>query len=192
MTRHRIALSSAYCIRANVVSVAYMVVNRKWKMAWSVFRFFPKTSVGFSRFEPNKAKNETEQFSVGFSVGSSRRFLVKPNEMVSVWKGSISLGWHDVRYDRICVSVACVCFHVKPFFLPVDIQQNQCLCRFFNTKEIQVLWSQTYATEILNAATYPVSTALGNAMPCDHTWYNRNDIHILWNRKTKGDNEGEK
>ena len=103
-------------------------------MAWSVFRFFPKTSVGFSRFEPNKAKNETEQFSVGFSVGSSRRFLVKPNEMVSVWKGSISLGWHDVRYDRICVSVACVCFHVKPFFLPVDIQQNQCLCRFFNTR----------------------------------------------------------
>ena len=40
---------------------------------------------------------------------------------------------------------------ITPFFLPVDIQHNRCECRFFNpiNKEIQVMWSQSYATEIL-------------------------------------------
>ena len=35
----------------------------------------------------------------------------------------------------------------KPFFLRVDIQHNQCPCRFFrffHSREIQVLWSQKY------------------------------------------------
>ena len=34
----------------------------------------------------------------------------------------------------VCSSfLECVCvLHIKPFFLPVDIQHNQCPCRFFN------------------------------------------------------------
>ena len=41
---------------------------------------------------------------------------------------------------------------LKPFFLPVDTQHNQCPCRFFNPRELrtsrlQVLLSQNYATE---------------------------------------------
>ena len=43
----------------------------------------------------------------------------------------------------------CVFFILKPFFLPVGIQHNQCPCRFFNPTEIQVTWSQTYAREIV-------------------------------------------
>ena len=33
-------------------------------------------------------------------------------------------------YTSVCV------LHIKPFFLPVDIQYDQCWCRFFNTKDI--------------------------------------------------------
>ncbi|MEP2595777.1 MAG: hypothetical protein ABJI92_18985, partial [Kangiellaceae bacterium] len=40
--------------------------------------------------------------------------------------------------------------HLKPSFLPVDIQHNQCPCRFFNPREIQVNWSQNYTIEILH------------------------------------------
>ena len=50
----------------------------------------------------------------------------------------------------LCVCVFCDVLHIKPFFLPVDIQHNQCPCRLFNPRaEIQVMWSQNYATEIL-------------------------------------------
>ena len=31
----------------------------------------------------------------------------------------------DVFYAQVCV------FHIKPFFLPVDMQHNQCPCGFF-------------------------------------------------------------
>ena len=45
----------------------------------------------------------------------------------------------------------CVCvLYIKPPFLPVDIQHNQCPCRFYNPGELQVLCSQNYATEILH------------------------------------------
>ena len=46
------------------------------------------------------------------------------------------------------VRIVCV-LRIKPFLLPVGIQYNQCPCRFFNPREIQVMWSQNYATEIL-------------------------------------------
>ena len=37
--------------------------------------------------------------------------------------------------------------HSKLFFLPVDVQHNQCPRRFFNPRrDTQVLWSQSYAT----------------------------------------------
>ena len=54
-------------------------------------------------------------------------------------------------------------------------------------REIQVLWSQNYATEILR--TLPrmqwAQQSVDDAMTCHHTGYDRHDIHILWNRETK-------
>ena len=40
------------------------------------------------------------------------------------------------RY-RMELDIVCVFFiHIEPFFLPVDIQHNQCPCRLFNPTEI--------------------------------------------------------
>ena len=49
----------------------------------------------------------------------------------------------SLNHLRLCV------LHNKPFFLPVDIQRTQCLCRFF-LLEIQALWSQNHDTGILH------------------------------------------
>ena len=38
---------------------------------------------------------------------------------------------------------------------------------------------------------YAVSTAAGNAMPCHHTGYDSHDIHIIWIRETKANNQRE-
>ena len=40
-----------------------------------------------------------------------------------------STGFHAIQLS-VCVCV----FFIKPFFLPVDIQHNQCPCRFFNPR----------------------------------------------------------
>ena len=55
------------------------------------------------------------------------------------------------------------------------------------------MWSQIYATEILRSHVpgYVVSRAVGNAMPSHHTRYDIHDIHILWNRETRGYNQRE-
>ena len=45
--------------------------------------------------------------------------------------------------------------HIKPFFLPVDAQSNQCPRRSFNPEEVQALWSQNYATETLHFIATP-------------------------------------
>ena len=47
----------------------------------------------------------------------------------------------------------CVCvLHIKPVFLPVDIQHTQCPCRFFLLQRYkQALWSQSHDTEILHS-----------------------------------------
>ena len=60
-------------------------------------------------------------------------------------------------------------------------------------EEIQVLWSQSYAIEILRCHVpgYAVSTAVSNVMPCHHSRYDRHDIHIICNRETKGNNQRE-
>ena len=79
---------------------------------------------------------------------------------------------------RVC---SCV-FYIKPFFLPVDIQHNQCPSRFCNFREVQVVWSQNYAMEILHC--YPASR-VDNPMPCYHTGYDMDDIHILWKRENE-------
>ena len=56
----------------------------------------------------------------------------------------------------------CVCvLHIKPLFIPVDIQHTTSVRADFSIlEEIQVLWSQSYATEILYVATCAVSTAV--------------------------------
>ena len=71
--------------------------------------------------------------------------------------------------------------HIKPFFLPIGIQHNQCPCRFFNPGEMQAPWSQNYATQRYLVVTYAVSE-VNNAMPAMSShWirYDSHDIHIL-------------
>ena len=49
-------------------------------------------------------------------------------------------------------------------------------------EEMQVPWSQSYATEILRCHVcnkHCRPWAVGNAMPCHHTGYDRHDTHIL-------------
>ena len=61
---------------------------------------------------------------------------------------------HLRNFRIFCLSAlfASVCvLHTKPFGLPVDIQHNnQCPCLFFSPREMQVMWPQNYATEILH------------------------------------------
>ena len=75
--------------------------------------------------------------------------------------------------------------HIKPVFLPVDIQHKQCPCRFFNpvNREIpvQVMWPLNYATEILHC--YAVNR-VDNAMPCHQTGSARH-THSMKERKEK-------
>ena len=75
--------------------------------------------------------------------GLSRRLLKPPTSWeVKVMIKSTIKSW-----------VICVCvLHIKPFFLPIDIEHNQCPCRLFNPRRdisYVVTWSQSYATEIL-------------------------------------------
>ena len=72
---------------------------------------------------------------------------------------------------RVCV------LHIKSLFLPVDIQRNQCPCRFFYPGEIQTLWSRNNATEVIHC--YAVSP-VDNANATLHTGYDRYDMHIIW------------
>ena len=67
-------------------------------------------------------------------------------------------------------------FTIIRFFLPVDIQHNQCPSRFFNpiNREVQTLWSQNYDTEILHCCAV---LRVDNAMPCHRTGYDRHGIH---------------
>ena len=55
---------------------------------------------------------------------------------------------------------------LKPLFLPVDVQHNQCSCRFFNPREIQALWSQNYATEILHIDAWCAVSRVDSAALC--------------------------
>ena len=60
-------------------------------------------------------------------------------------------GWMDGWMDGWIGESVCV-LYIKPFFPPVDIQHNQCPCRFFPLliRDIQALWSQNHDTEILH------------------------------------------
>ena len=59
-------------------------------------------------------------------------------------------------------------------------------------EEIQVLWSQSYATEILRCHVCSKScSAVENAMPCHDTRYDRHDIDNLWTRETERNNRRE-
>ena len=111
---------------------------------------------------------------------------------------SHSLFWtaqsqHDIRTHALCVGV-----YIKPFLLPVDIQHNQCPCGFFNPRrDTSYVVSKLRHRDTTLPCTrcqvwgtwYAISTAVGNAIPCHNTRYDRHDIHILWNRGTKGNHQ---
>ena len=69
-----------------------------------------------------------------------RIWLVCPQNVTAVLKEPVFFSRiyfnHDVEAgQRPVVCNRCVCvLHIKPFFLPVDIQHNQCPCRFSNPR----------------------------------------------------------
>ena len=60
----------------------------------------------------------------------------------------LNMGGSPCHESYICVCV----LHIKPFFLPVDVQHTQCAWRFFLLEryQVQALWSQNHDTEILH------------------------------------------
>ena len=56
----------------------------------------------------------------------------------------------------------CACFHIKPLFVPVDIQHTQCPCRFFLLERYKLCGHKT-TTEILHCTTV---RRVDNAMTC--------------------------
>ena len=85
-----------------------------------------------------------------------------PRYFLSYWSLSCGHGLHCI----VCV------LHVKPFFLPVDIQYTQCPCRFFNpinrrdTSSVVTKLRHRYYVGTYQVPWYAVSTAVGSAMPC--------------------------
>ena len=79
----------------------------------------------------------------------------------------------------ICPRCVCV-LHIKPLFLPVDIQHTHCACRFFGPREVQALCSQKYATEMIHC---DVVSRVDKAMPYKRAEYGSHGIHILSERK---------
>ena len=75
---------------------------------------------------------------------------------------------------------------VKPFLLPVDIQHNQCPCRFFNSKKNTSSVATILRHRCYFATRYQVCSKNKAAygMPCHRTGYDRHDIDIP--RKKEG------
>ena len=48
-----------------------------------------------------------------------------------IYRFSLSLCLASWRACALCVVSSVCVLHIKPFFLPVDIQQTPCPCRFF-------------------------------------------------------------
>ena len=79
----------------------------------------------------------------------------------------------------------CVCvLHIKPFFRPVDIQQNQCPCRFFNFRRdtsyvVAKLRHSRYTT--LTRVQYALQSlrAMQSHVIISGTRYARHDIRNL-------------
>ena len=67
--------------------------------------------------------------------------------------------------SKVC-TVLFVFFTLKPFFLPVDIQHNQCPCRFVNPRKDKssVVTKLRHRDNTLPRTWYEVST-VGNPMP---------------------------
>ena len=92
---------------------------------------------------------------------------------------NLPLAFKLLLYPTPASTAVCVCFIIRPFFLPGDNQHIQCPCRFFSPRYIRALWSlQNHATEILEVTCYAVGRG-DNAMPCHRTGYDKHDIHIL-------------
>ena len=93
---------------------------------------------------------------------------------------------------RLCVR------HIKPFFLPDDIEHTQCPCSFSMLERyVHALWSQNCDTEILP---FNAVRRVDNVMPCHcrtgydkhkHTHANNPDT-LTEKRKTKEEKEEKK
>ena len=100
---------------------------------------------------------------------------------------------HSLFYQVHFIVINGVCvLHNKPFFLPVDIQTTCARAYSSTLEDIQVMWSQSYPTAVILRCHVSVSPAVGNAVPCHHTRYDRHDIHNLWKRETKGNNQSKR
>ena len=75
----------------------------------------------------------------------------------------------------------CVSFTFKASFLPVDIQHNQCPCRFFYRGDMKSsVDTKLRQIRYYIGTRYAVSTAVDNAIPWHHAGYDRHDIPGTW------------
>ena len=125
------------------------------------------------------------------SCVASRRTLLKPSGKTIVY---FSPGFPQPKYLlHVCMPIVwptrtegvCV-LHIKPLLLPVDIQHNQCPCRFFNSKKNTSSVATILRHRCYFATRYQVCSKNKAAygMPCHRTGYDRHDIDIP--RKKEG------
>ena len=94
----------------------------------------------------------------------------------------------NIWYHTNCV---CVFFTLKYSFYPSTSSTTSARADYSILEEI-LLYGHKTTSQRYYVATYAVSTAVGNTMPCHYTGYDRHAIHILWNRETKGNKEENK
>ena len=76
---------------------------------------------------------------------------------------------------KTAVRSVCV-LHIKPFFLPVDVQHTQCPCLFFLLEIYKLCGHKTTTQRILHNN---VVSRVDNGMTCRRTGYNRYGIQML-------------
>ena len=105
--------------------LANSVVNRKWVVVRSVFRFSPKNSVDFGRFTPKQKRNRNRTF-LGRFLG---RFLVKTNQIVGILEGSVCMCWHNVTWSYgvkwpSCSTCVCCATRYRPTYAIILVRQT--------------------------------------------------------------------
>ena len=109
--------------------------------------------------------------------------------------------WSITCNRRICGKITinrvrvCV-LHIKPFFLPVDIQHNQCPWRFFHLRSDTCSGvTKLRHRDITLPRTGYLVCSMHSSGQCNimssYYRYSKHDKHILWNGETKGNNHRE-
>ena len=189
MSSHKLifpwSLSSPWSAHTNHTYLVPGATLVQTAMGWNIRIVYTVRSVA-------NAHHIQERYSYRGTIDNTSANVLIPS---IPWWGTTKPLRHCFRFDKVPgltllvphYCFVCVFFTLNRSFYPSASSTTSVRADSSILEEIQVMWSQGYATEI---ATYAISTAVGNAMPCHHTGYDRqHDIHILWNRETQGNNK---